>query len=153
MDEAFARRTDPETSHDAAAGVNVNRGEQRVLSALSLERNWGGLTIEETANFLGRSVPTVGPRFAVLERRRMIRKVRGPLTLKVVTRAGASGAQRAVYRIQPDRGLWLEADPKGKRTAKEMARNAALEEAATLADEKAWSYGHFVAAYIRELMT
>ena len=62
---AFARRSDPPTSHDAAARVDATRLEARVLEALAKYP----MTSRECADYLGLDLVTISPRFAPLERK------------------------------------------------------------------------------------
>jgi hypothetical protein len=48
-EQAHARRTDPETSHEAAASVNVTAGQQVVLDALTQH---GPCTDEELVGYM-----------------------------------------------------------------------------------------------------
>ena len=71
---AHARRTDPATSHEAAASVSmrVTDLELKVLAALVLR---GPSTSHQLAEYMGESLVTVSPRMAPLEARGMV--VRG----------------------------------------------------------------------------
>lgn len=62
--QAFARRTDPEPSHEAAAKVKTADLEQIVLDALA---SLGPSTTEQLAAFLGISLVTISPRLKPLE--------------------------------------------------------------------------------------
>ena len=67
---ALARRTDPETSHAAAALVDASTLSGRVLAEL---RQNGPATIHSMAERLGISLVTASPRFAPLRRAGLIR--------------------------------------------------------------------------------
>ena len=71
---ARARRTDPATSHAAAASVElrVSNIELQVLAALVLR---GPSTSHELADYTGLSLVTVSPRMAPLESRGMVKRV------------------------------------------------------------------------------
>lgn len=62
-DAAYARRTDPAESHDAAARVPVTALEDRVLCAL---RERGPSTVPELAAYLDLRVVSVSPRMKPL---------------------------------------------------------------------------------------
>lgn len=68
---AHARRTDPATSHEAAAAVSmrVTDLELKVLAALVLR---GPSTSHQLAEYMGESLVTVSPRMAPLEARGMV---------------------------------------------------------------------------------
>jgi len=66
--KAFARNTDPETSHQAAAKVNASRLEEIVMDALT----HGPMTSKELAEATGEARVSVSPRFKPLERRGLI---------------------------------------------------------------------------------
>ena len=69
-DRAHARTTDPDTSHEAAAGVNVTKANQEVLDALGVT---GPTTSDRVADYLGKDLTLVSPRFAPLRRAGKIR--------------------------------------------------------------------------------
>lgn len=62
---ARARRTDPDTSHQAAASVDVTHREQQVLDALAAHP--GGLTTKEMADVTGVDRLSLSPRMKPLE--------------------------------------------------------------------------------------
>lgn len=64
-----ARRTDPETSHEAARSVDVVTLEKLVLKALKVRP----MTTKELGVFLNLSHITVSPRIAPLRRRGLVR--------------------------------------------------------------------------------
>ena len=68
---AHARRTDPATSHEAAASVSmrVTDLELKVLAALVPR---GPSTAHQLAEYIGESLVTVSPRMAPLEARGMV---------------------------------------------------------------------------------
>lgn len=68
---ALARSSDPDTSHAAAAGVQVETVEARVLGALRLRP--AGLTTHDLASALGLSLVTVSPRMRPLVKRGEVR--------------------------------------------------------------------------------
>jgi DNA-binding MarR family transcriptional regulator len=74
MTRAHARRTDPQTSHDAAAGVvpHITDLELVVLAALILR---GPSTAHDIAEFTERSLVTISPRLRPLEERGMVVRV------------------------------------------------------------------------------
>ena len=67
---ALARASDPDTSHDAAASVNVARAEGRVLDCL---RVVGKANNNEIAEYLGCRVNASSPRIAPLCRKGLVR--------------------------------------------------------------------------------
>ena len=69
--KARARRTDPQTSHDAAASVEetVSDLELQVLACLIL---YGPLTSHAIADYIERSLVSVSPRMAPLEERGLV---------------------------------------------------------------------------------
>ena len=78
--EAHARRTDPITSHQAAATVNTARLEALVVDALTeLE----AATMHAVASHLARELVSISPRFKPLEKKGLIEKCgrRGRRTL------------------------------------------------------------------------
>jgi DNA-binding MarR family transcriptional regulator len=66
---AYARRTDPQTSHDAADRVDVNRLEGIVLEAISNSR---GLTSKEIAEVTGLDKWSVSPRIKPLRKKNLV---------------------------------------------------------------------------------
>ncbi len=68
---ALASSTDPATSHEAAAGVQVQTIESRILAALRRERV--GMTTHELARKLDLSLVTVSPRMRPLVNKGFIR--------------------------------------------------------------------------------
>lgn len=69
-DRRYARRTDPDTAHEAAAAVNVTDSEERVLTSLRVR---GPSTSYEVAAHYGRPVEQVSPAFRPLVRKGLIR--------------------------------------------------------------------------------
>ena len=69
--EAHARRTDPETSKQSAAAVNVTELQQRVIDVMALLG--GDATIKEVAAKSGLAEVSVSPRFKPLRAMGMIR--------------------------------------------------------------------------------
>lgn len=92
---ALARRTDPETSHQAAARVNVTKREQVVLDALD---EYGPMTSEELAAATGTEIPAITPRFRPLANKGLIVEARNQ-DGEIITRRGASGRKRIVWRL------------------------------------------------------
>lgn len=72
--DAFARRTDPKTSHEAAARVSAAQLETLVIQAL---RTIGPATSRQVADYLGRDLVSISPRFAPLSRKSQIRRTGG----------------------------------------------------------------------------
>lgn len=69
-DHAHARNRDPETSHEAAAAVDVTHREGQVLDIL--RRHPEGLCGKQAADLLGVQIDSIRPRFAPLERKGFI---------------------------------------------------------------------------------
>jgi len=69
IEHGLARRTDPETSHEAARSINVGELEGKVLQTLV---DTGGLTIKETARRLNYPEVSISPRFKPLLGKRLI---------------------------------------------------------------------------------
>lgn len=67
MTYGLARHNDPDTSHEAAKSVSVNRIEKAVLEAFWRSDN--GLIAEEIAQILKLPLNTVTPRIAPLVRK------------------------------------------------------------------------------------
>lgn len=86
---AFSRRTDPETSREAAQKVDANALEALVLKALQ-EHGSGGTT-EEIADWLHMSLVTVSPRLRPLEMKALVRRDG--------VRANRSGRSATVWKV------------------------------------------------------
>lgn len=72
MEMALARRTDPGTSHVAAARVDVPKAERQVLNALA---TLGGKGINnEIAEVLDLRVNATSPRMKPLEKKGLVRR-------------------------------------------------------------------------------
>lgn len=71
LSPALARRSDPSTSHDAAANVPVNEIAAQCLDAIRSAPD--GLTATEISNQTGIERDTVSPRLPELVRARLIR--------------------------------------------------------------------------------
>jgi DNA-binding MarR family transcriptional regulator len=69
--DAWARTTDPETSHVAAEAVNASALETKVIRALTQQP----YTTEEIANRLGLWRDTVSPRMRSLERKGLVERI------------------------------------------------------------------------------
>jgi len=68
---ARARKTDPETSHEAAASVKVPPLERKILSAITA---LGDATSLEVSDYLGIPRVTISPRFKPMGRKGLIRR-------------------------------------------------------------------------------
>lgn len=93
---AYARNSDPKTSHVAAKSVRGDRVSELqglVLSALSA---LGNGTSEEVARHLNVDLQSITPRFAPMNRAGMIE-------LTGDTRPGISGRSRQVWRVKEAR--------------------------------------------------
>lgn len=75
IEHARARRTDPETSHEAAKSVNATHVEQKMLVVL---RNYpDGLTSHQVADLSGIPFWTVSPRLKPMERKNLVYNTMG----------------------------------------------------------------------------
>jgi len=72
MTQARCRTTDPDTSHDAAAGVNVTAGEQENLELLDVA-GVQGVTNSEASEMLGRLANAISPRWRPMVRKGLCR--------------------------------------------------------------------------------
>lgn len=68
---ALARRSDPETSHDAAKAVRAQQIAESILACLRTQPD--GLTATEISDYTGIERDTVSPRLPELVRARLIR--------------------------------------------------------------------------------
>ena len=68
---AYARNTDPATSHAAAATVDANALEERTLEVL---RSEGNLTTKEMSGLTGIHVNSLSPRMKPLEEKGLVRR-------------------------------------------------------------------------------
>ena len=101
-EQAFARRSDPDTSHDAAAQVNPNLREWQVMDCVAEAVE--GWTIKETCIASDLPECSISPRFRPLIEKGMI--VRGE------KRQNPEGGRMAyVHRITPKGLAYLEAHP------------------------------------------
>jgi predicted ArsR family transcriptional regulator len=89
LEWAKARRTDPDTSKQAAGKVNTTALEAAVFGALKAH---GPQTINEVADVLRLSLVTVSPRFAPLRDKGLIKD-------SGVRRLGEAGRSRIVWEI------------------------------------------------------
>lgn len=69
--EAYARRTDPETSHEAAASIEPSRLEGEVYEALRRFRE--GATTRELSKSMNLDWGSVTPRIAPLRRKGLVK--------------------------------------------------------------------------------
>jgi DNA-binding transcriptional regulator GbsR (MarR family) len=70
--KALARNSDPETSHEAAASVNVTNLEAEVLAVL--RANPLGLTVDELTKATGLEKVTVSPRMRPLCSKKLVKE-------------------------------------------------------------------------------
>jgi predicted transcriptional regulator len=84
----LARKTDPATSQDAAAGVNSTKLEAMILMVL---RAYGPKTMHDVAAITGKPLVTLSPRFAPLRRKGLIHEAgrTGRRTIWVAARVAA----------------------------------------------------------------
>tara|TARA_R110000803_G_scaffold210475_2_gene282399 strand:- start:5 stop:445 length:441 start_codon:yes stop_codon:yes gene_type:complete len=117
-DRAYARSTHPQTSHDAAANVDFPEKQMRVYEVLSKH---GRLMAEEISKISGVILQSTTPALSALQKKNIIQTI--PLQDgNVLTRPGASGAQRQVYEVQPNKALWTNADDYVQPKTKEVKR-------------------------------
>lgn len=89
-DRAHARTTDPETSHEAAAAVDMPKRQQEIMDALNAFA--GGLaTMQMVAEHMGIELVCVSPGFAPLRRK-------GKIIDSGKRWKGPSGRRRIVWR-------------------------------------------------------
>jgi len=91
---AYARRTDPWTSHEAAASMveaKTNRYEGIVLACL---QRHGGCTIAEAVALTGEPYETLSPRFKPLVKKKKIHD-------SGIKRRNTSGRQAIVWVLGP----------------------------------------------------
>ena len=91
-----ARRTDPSTSHQAAAGVDTTRMEGMVVRCL-----WkhGPNTADRVADLCGVEVPAITPRFRPLANKKMIRQKHDEDGNPVTATSLTSNKQRIVWEL------------------------------------------------------
>lgn len=100
--EAYARSTDPETSHEAAEGIEGEQAakyERRALAAFAQEPV-RGLTNIELVHATGIEWNAITPRVAPLRRRKLIEFRIDPATLKPQTRMGHKGKPQRIHWIK-----------------------------------------------------
>lgn len=85
--EAYARHTDPRTSHEAAEAVNASKLEAAVLAAL---RENGPMTTVEASLKSGIPLWSLSPRMAPLERKSLIERAGTKMSVN------SSGRQRSM---------------------------------------------------------
>lgn len=90
--QGLARSTDPVTSHEAAALVNVTEREELVLNILN---NNGSMNAEEVALLAGAEVPALTPRFRPLANKGLI------YDTGRTSKALKSNRQRIIWAITP----------------------------------------------------
>lgn len=90
---AFARNTDPITSHRAVDDISphVTKREGEVLAAL--KSNTFGMTINDIADYLGRSLVSVSPRLKPLV-------LKGLVEDSGLRRDGPEGRSRVIWRAK-----------------------------------------------------
>ena len=91
----LARRTDPETSHEAARKVDATKQERVVLDAL---KDYGDMTSEEVAAVTGTEIPAITPRFRPLATKGLIIEKRDSKG-EMVKRKGKSTRRRIVWTL------------------------------------------------------
>jgi len=69
--DAYARRFDPETSHEAANAVDADSVEGLVVRILD-ESKYDGLSMESVADITGVCINTISPRFRPLANKGLI---------------------------------------------------------------------------------
>lgn len=89
-DQALARHTDPETSHDAADSVPATKLEAKILAVLKgIARP--GATTEELAQLTQLSLVTVSPRMKPMQRKHLV-------VDSGFRRRGLSGRNQIIWR-------------------------------------------------------
>jgi len=95
---AYARRTDPETSHEAAAKVNIPKSRQVTLDALT---NHGPMTNEQVGLITGVDLTSISPTFRPLARMGLIREQRHPDGTLKKQKGLRSNNMRIIWEIVP----------------------------------------------------
>jgi DNA-binding MarR family transcriptional regulator len=75
MSTAFARNTDPSTSHEAAASLSSEVLTLRESLVISTLEAYGPMTQEEVADATGIERPAISPRFAPLVKKGFIQVI------------------------------------------------------------------------------
>ncbi len=99
ISRGLARRTDPETSHEAARKVDATKQERVVLDAL---KDYGDMTSEEVAAVTGPEISatlqSITPRFRPLATKGLIIEKRDSKG-EIVKRKGKSTRRRIVWTL------------------------------------------------------
>jgi DNA-binding transcriptional regulator GbsR (MarR family) len=121
MQQAYARNSDPTTSHEAAEAVDVTYMEGVVLKAIGAS-NKTGMTQDDIVEITGHSANTVSPRFKPLLEKGLI-VVDG-------TRAGNSGRKQRVHKVVENKPFRI-APEAASSIAREIAVRGEFREANT----------------------
>jgi hypothetical protein len=65
--KARARRTDPQTSHDAAKRVELGKADQQRASIIDCITKWGGSTVKEIGDFYNWPAHELGKRIGEIK--------------------------------------------------------------------------------------
>lgn len=96
--EAYARRTDPGTSHAAAKSVEpVANSIEKIVSDAVISSGITGMICDEIVAKTGLHWNTVSPRLAPLARQKIIKAKTMHLADKPLTRKGQSGRAQTVW--------------------------------------------------------
>ena len=95
MGGAYARHTDPGTSHAAAASFDTTRLEQMVRDGIASMAGYG-TTWDELGPITGLPAPSISPRFKPLREKYLIAAKLDPIG-RVVKRPGKSGRGQIVW--------------------------------------------------------
>ena len=97
--EAYARHSDPDTSHDAAAALEGKKVSRLEAVALSATQSCGprGMINDELVEITGIDWKTITPRMRPLERKGWVWRKTDMFTGKFQTRPGKSGHQQDIW--------------------------------------------------------
>lgn len=95
--EAYARRSDPDTSHLAAQEVKANVSRMEMAAARACSHNPAGLTSEQIVKVTGIDWNAITPRLAPLHRKGVLAFRRDDATGKVLKRVASTGKLQQVH--------------------------------------------------------
>lgn len=95
--EAYARNSDPETSHDAAQQAKANVSRMEWAAARACSTNPNGMTAEQIVALTGIDWNALTPRLAPLHRKGVLAFKIDPETKKVLKRRASTGKMQQVH--------------------------------------------------------
>lgn len=98
--EAYARRTDPSTSHIAARSLDDELPRLELVVLKAVRKTARGATSHELEKSTGLSLVTISPRLRPLQRK-------GLIVDSGERRKGASGRPSIVWKAMPAQGVLL----------------------------------------------